>query len=361
MNARKTLLVGSIPFENEEDAMSRALAQLSPYLFSLPDGEIGEKTELYPKGNRAAWVMTVINACTEDTANWRVVKQPTRAEDGFPADYDKVQKLKPKHSPAALFEHLRFGYDEYFKSSYETFKRLRADRKLPDLKFQVGVPTGLGITFTMMNPIDAIRYAGVFNQRIAFEVNEIIKMAGDDVVIQVEVPGELAMAYQLPAFLIDLPVLSVRSLVKKFSPTAQVGVHICLGDLNNKALVKASTLDKLVKFSNCLVEKWPQNHPPFYIHYPLAEAAAPPTLDRAFYAPLKQVKLPAGTRFIAGFVHEKLSGADHQKLLKTIEGLRGGTVDIACSCGMGRRTPEEADRLLEIMNEVASSEMLQPV
>ena len=54
MANRQTLLVGSMPFEDEEAAMRRALGTLGQSLIALPDGEIGEKTATYPNGNRAA-------------------------------------------------------------------------------------------------------------------------------------------------------------------------------------------------------------------------------------------------------------------------------------------------------------------
>jgi len=53
---RKVLLVGSLPFENEEQAMQYALKLLGTNLSSLPDGEIGEKSEAYPLGTRAGWI-----------------------------------------------------------------------------------------------------------------------------------------------------------------------------------------------------------------------------------------------------------------------------------------------------------------
>ena len=57
MPPRKALLVGSLPYADEHEAMTRALAQFGSRLIALPDGEIGEKSELYPTGTRAAWVL----------------------------------------------------------------------------------------------------------------------------------------------------------------------------------------------------------------------------------------------------------------------------------------------------------------
>ncbi len=355
MVQRQTLLVGSMPFENEEAAMQRALNALGSSLISLPDGEIGEKTAEFPNGSRSAWVMTAINICSRDTENWQVVKAPVNDANGFPKDYSGVQRLKPRRPPSEMHKYLKFGYDDYFKHSYPIFQKLRQEKGLPDLKFQVGIPTGLGISFSMMNPIDALRYSDAFNKRLAYEVNEILKIAGDDVVIQIEVPGELAMAYQLPGLLVGLSLRSIYGLVNKIEPKAQFGVHICLGDLNNIALVHAKTLKKMVHFSNSLVSGWPKTHKLAYVHYPLAEAATPPTLDKDFYQPLRDIRLPQGTSFIAGLIHEKRSEQDQRQLLKIIEDVRGQTVGVACSCGLGRRPAAIAQYLIETMAKVSQS------
>ena len=336
---RNVLLVGSLPFENEEDAMRRALDRVGSDLWALPDGEIGEKSAAYPYGNRAAWVQTIIDFCEQDHENWEVITPAVRGDSGFPTGYDKEPRLKAKHPPARMHEHLDFHWLEYFKTNYPIFKRLREEYNQPDLKFQVGIPTGLGGAFPMMSPLDALRYATAFNKRMAYEVNEMFKLADpDDLVIQVEVPAELAFAHQLP----------------DFEPKAEFGVHLCFGDLNNEALIKPETLDKMVLFSNQLVKKWPETHKLDFIHYPLAEAADPPPIEADYYAPLAKIQLPPGVRFVAGFVHEKRSEVELQEVLKNIEGLRGQAVDIACSCGLGRRPAEEAERLLDLSHRLAA-------
>ncbi|MBA3373134.1 MAG: hypothetical protein H0T98_06415 [Euzebyaceae bacterium] len=39
--ARSTLLVGGVPLDDAEEAMSTALTELGPTLHTLPDGETG--------------------------------------------------------------------------------------------------------------------------------------------------------------------------------------------------------------------------------------------------------------------------------------------------------------------------------
>jgi len=339
---RKVLLVGSLPFENEAAAMTEALDTVGEDLQSLPDGEIGEKSEEYPLGNRAAWIQSIVDICERDNENWKLLKKSIRNDYGFPVGYDTEPRLKPKHSPAEMHKYLNFRWLEYFKKSYPAFKKLRAERGLKDLKFQVGLPTGIGSTFAMMSPINALRYAPAFNKRMAYEANEILKIADpDDITFQLEVPGELAMAYKLPKFLVNLSLRTILGLVKEIEPKVPFGIHICFGDLNNEALTKAGTLDKMVHFSNKLVSKWPETHQLDYLHY------HPPPISENYYKVLQNINLPKNVRFIAGFIHDKRSDAEHKQILKMIENIRGHQVDIACSCGLGRQTPEVARSLLQ--------------
>lgn len=353
---RHVLLVGSLPFENEAAAMATAMDLAGPVLTTLPDGEIGERTEECPSGDRSAWVQTIMDRCERDTANWTVKKPGRRNAGGFAADYDSGPKLKPNHSPDAMVDHLAFGWDEAARSSYPLFQQLRKDTDRPDLKFQVGLPTGIGAAFGILSPPMALRYGSAFNQRLAHEANEILSFTEPgDVVFQVEVPGELALAYKLPSPLVSVATKKVIDLLDRIDPGAPIGVHMCFGDLNNSALISAPSLVKAVKFTNDLIKRWPQKHPLAYIHFPLAEAADPPPLDRAFYEPLGDIDLLAGTRFVAGFVHDKRSDAEHRQIRDHIEQIRGGPVDIACSCGLGRRDPATAESLITTCAELAGS------
>jgi len=181
-----------------------------------------------------------------------------------------------------------------------------------------------------------------FNTVFAREVNAVLREAGDDVIIQIELPPEVYAAYLLPTSLHGLALWPLHDLLRKIRPGAQIGLHLCLGDFHNEAMVHPKTLDKMVAFSNRLVASWPRAHTLRYVHYPLAEGAVPPSTDARYYAPLRDIALPSGTRFVAGFVHESLSLAENARILAAIEQVRGQPVDVACACGLGRRTPAAA-------------------
>ena len=115
---------------------------------------------------------------------------------------------------------------------------------------------------------------------------------------------------------------------------------------------------KMIHFSNNLIGKWPKTHDWWHLHYFLAEAADPPPWEAAYYEELKNITLPFDVRFVAGFVHDKRSEAERQQILETIEGNCGHSVDGACSCGMGRRTPAIAEALIETSHTLT---MIRPI
>jgi hypothetical protein len=355
MTERKVLLVGSMPFEDEPTAMATALERVGDHLWALPDGEIGERTEACPGGTRSAWVQTINDRCEADTDNWTVVRPARRNTGGYAADYESGPRLKPKHRPSEMVDHLDFGWAAAARNSYPEFLRLRRQFGLDDLRFQVGLPTGLGATFGMMSPPTALRYSGAFNRRMAREANEILSFTEPgDVIFQVEVPGELALAHRLPKPLVGLATRSVVGLVNQIDVGAPIGIHLCFGDLNNEALIKPSSLDKAVHFANSLIDKWPESHDLAYIHFPLAEAVEPPPLERSHYEPLGRLRIPDGTRFIAGFVHPRRSDEELLTIRSHIEEIGGHEVDIASSCGLGRIDEPAALQVIEAAGQLTN-------
>lgn len=351
---RHALLVGSMPFRDEEDCMRRALDKLGPYLFSLPDGEVGERTPEFPDGTRACWIIRAVETLYRDRENWRVVKEPVRARNGVPANYDSLHQLEPLCQPEDVPHRLRFGYDAELARYYPIFRRLREEGGWNGLKFQMGVPTGLGLGFAIANPQDRMRYTGAFNEVIAREVNAMLETAGDDVVIQLEAPPEVYAAYNLPEMMEPLSLGPILDVVNRIKPGARIGIHLCLGDLHNMPLMQLDRVQPLVELSNRLIERWPRDRELVYMHYPLAAGNVPPANDPRLYRPLADVRLPEGTHFVAGFVHEGLSFEENAAVLRSIEEARGGKVDVASSCGIGRRTPEVAEQLLRYTARLAA-------
>jgi hypothetical protein len=347
MTVRRAHLVGSMPFADEETCMIRALDVLGAHLRLLPDGEIGARSERFPRGNRTAWVVYALEQLADDTDGWTTVTPAKRGADGMAVDYDSFQKLRPRRSPTGTAARTSLGYDVEAARTYPIFSALRDGQALPELRFQVGLPTGFAMGFAFASKVQWLRYTGAFNEVLAREAEAIVRMAGDDVVLQIEVPPELFAAYKLPTPAVGLALRPLIDLLQRIETPARIGVHLCLGDFHNEAIVHPKALDKMVAFTSGMIERWPARHTLDFVHVPLAEGDVPPRTDPEWYQPLGRIVLPADTRFVAGFVHEALSLDDNRRVLDAVEAARRAVVDVSSSCGLGRRTEATATQLLE--------------
>src|SRR6202012_6061720 len=123
-----------------------------------------------------------------------------------------------------------------------------------------------------------------------------------------------------------LPRHSPRSCTK-FTPCTRVtccsrsrfGLHLCLGDMSHHALGRVTDASPLVMLANAIAVRWPAGRPLRYVHAPLAAADDPPVTDPAFYAPLADLELDPGVRFVAGFAHEDQDAATQFRVREMIE------------------------------------------
>jgi hypothetical protein len=359
MKQRNAHLVGSIPFKDERTAMTKAIKYLSNGLRSLPDGEIGKKSRRHKLGERLGWIQWVVEGLGETPAFSLVKKPAFERRLGLWADYRSGLRYRLNVPISELHRYLDFGYPEYFKKNYKIFQSLKKKHRLKNLRFQFGIPGALDLSLFSLGFINGFRARKAFEDRLAYEVNAMHEIAGDDVLFQIEVPVELGLSLKLPAILRPLAVRqavkSIISLVKKIDRDAAMGVHLCLGDLNNKPFSRIRSAAPLVAFSNELVKQWPRGRALDFIHYPLAMADIPPSLSPRFYKPMEKLELPKKTRFIAGFVHEGLGDKEHEEVLSVLENLLGRSADVSSSCGLGRRTPETAELILKKTAKLLSS------
>ena len=336
--------------------MARAFELAGDRLRTLPDGEIGERSDRYPAGDRAQWTAGLAGRLAGKESLFEVVEEGTLDERGFPVDFDSTIRLRPRLSPAELAGRLHLGYDTWALRSWPHFERLRATVGRPDLRLQVGLPTGLGVAGSVLSRPRALRYAPAFATCLAREAGAMVRAIGaGDILFQVEAPAEVIVAHRLPRLAVRVPTGPVLDLVRRLPAEVPVGIHLCFGDLANTALIVPSRFDRLVAFTNALARRWPSSHELAYVHIPFAAGTSPAPDDPAAYRALSRLALPPGTRLVAGFVHEQPLLEALEALLATIEQARGAEVDIATACGLGRRTPETADELIRRCCDLAAA------
>lgn len=339
MTDRSVHLVGTIPAGSTENALSWVTGILGDSIGPcLPDGETGD---------RADWVNRLVE-------NLRRHPDLELARDGSWSSYTDTPAFRVRKG-----RHLRWvdlDYYEEFAASWPVYEDMVAGS---GRRLQVGIPGHFdvaAVSFGFNLPI-TLRNLGPFRDATIREMGAIWARGGDQVVFQIEVPIELIMLSKMPG-----PARSAAAkrfareilrLVEAAPPGARIGLHLCLGDLNNEAMGNPADAGPLVILANAIMAGWPAGRVLEYVHAPFAHGADPPSMDPDYYAPLSGLWIPEDVRFIGGFIHEGSTIADLVSIRDQIEHQLGRRIDVAASCGLGRRDRPAARKNLEIAKAVA--------
>ena len=329
---RAVHLVGSTPFTDTDEALDIFYAELGTRLRTVPDGETGD---------RQNWIQGLLDS-------FRSHPKLETARNGDWSDYDKTPSFRVRRGQRFTSADLDLGYLRHFNESWPLFERRRTDGQ----RFQVGIPGDFDLSsFTFGPSPNGLRYRAAFRNAALSDIRAIHAKAGDDVVYQVEVPFELIILTFMPPLAARLAAVyfarGIVDLVRRAPAGSRWGIHLCLGDMNHRAYGRLRDVGPIVWLANAIAGRWPDGRTLDFIHAPLAAAAEPPPLEAEFYAPLRKLRLPDRTRFIAGFVHEGRTLAEQRALMARLDALIGRPVDVACSCGLGRRSRDDALRTIE--------------
>lgn len=328
-------LVGSLPGDTPEEAMRLALERLGPHLRWLPDGETGERRD---------WIVHIIESL-------RSHPDLELRREGAWNDYDDVPRFAVRDGHTLTGESLDFGHVAAFEHSYPLFTKLRAEHGRDDLAFQVGLPGDLDMALFTLGPTGPLRHRAAFTEAILRQIRAIHQRAGDDVVFQIEVPAELVFVARTPGPAQPAVAGYLAGGLADLAAAAPIGtrfgIHLCLGDMNHRALGRLRDVRPVVALANALQARWPPRARLEFVHVPLAAAEEPPPNRRGFYRPLQGLALEPDVAVIAGFVHERLSPGAHRALLDHLTELAGRPVAVATSCGLGRRERESASATLD--------------
>jgi hypothetical protein len=276
-----------------------------------------------------------------------VLGRGMRSLPGDWSDHDKLQGSS-----------LDFGHVRKFERSFPLFLEARERAEMPRLAFQVGMPSDLDMALFVLGPRGALLRRKPFTDATVAEIAAIHAAGGDDVIFQVETPVELVTVARMPRALqpaiAALLARGVANLARRSPSGARFGVHLCLGDMNHRALGSLRDTAPLVTMANALARAWPDDRPLEFMHAPFAAAEIPPPVEPSWYGPLSGLRLKPGTRLIAGVAHEDQSLDEQRSIVELIERGVGGPVGISHSCGLGRRSPEAAERALWRVAELAN-------
>lgn len=338
MTTRHAHLVGSLPGEDAGAAMALAAERLGGLLTSVPDGETGV---------RRNWVISMVEGLREHP-------DLTLARQGDWSDYDAVPRLKVRRGHRFTGDTVDLGLVEAALLARPAFESLRATRTGPDgepPRFQVGIPGDVDLALFTFGPTGSLRHRAAFTDALADAMQRISAVHYGDVLFQLEIPAEVVLLSRAPRPLrrplAALLARAVAGLAARAPHGAHLGLHLCLGDMNHKAFGRIPDCGPLVRLTNAIAHRWPAGRTLRYVHLPLAHADEPPSTEPAFYAPLSGLRLPAGTRVVAGFAHEEQDADVQRRIRGIVDEAVGTPVDVSTSCGLGRRPAAAARAALD--------------
>lgn len=340
---RKAWLAGSLPGETPAEAMSLALDILGDRLLALPGGEVG----------RPIWAASI----TEELADnplFRVTRP------GANTNYDDLTQL----AAAADLDNLDLGHYSRFMIENPIAQFLLRDRQISrflaredlDIPFQVGFPSPFDQTLISVGKARYLKYRKAFTAATLRDVQRIHAM-DPTVLFQIEAPLELIGILEMPR--IARPVLTRRmarqitGFVRQCPAGIRMGVHLCLGRLNNRPKVALDQLAPLVDLGSAIVEHWPSNATLAFLQLPLAAGYMPPPLGLGWYTDLLRLNVPTDVRVILGLCHERVTTAQLRPILEAADVLLGRTVDVGASCGLALGGERNLDDVRTILTQQA--------
>lgn len=329
MKPRAPQLIGSIPGTNLRGVLAWQMSAL-PGLPLVSDGEL----------DRPNWVATFVTAL-RDHPDLEV-----KAEGQY-SGYSDILVHRVKKGRRLTSDSMTLEYPARTGEVLAEVDAVADELGLaaaPDLLVGIADPRNLALF--SLGPSGLLFHTRPFRELVATEVATVHAQGGDRAVVQLEAAFQLVATVKAGPLRGPVARWLARDMVRvvRGSPArTRFGVHLCLGDLNHHSMVRLATLEPVVALANAIVSAWPADRRLEYIHAPLAAAGEPVPVAKEYYQPLGRLRLPADVRFVAGLVEENQDVTEQRQALHFVE-RELGPVDVAATCGLGRRTPQAAQR-----------------
>jgi hypothetical protein len=326
-----------VPLQSASAVFEAVGSKLGSLAKRIPDGETGERKD---------WIM------------WQadVVKKAKGLEKGGTRELQggyhfQLYRVAPGAEKNVAFGPL--GYASAAISSYQTFKKMRADGKIPaETRFQVSLPTPIAVVMSFCEPSSFQSTWPAYEKRLKTEIEEMLSAIPPyDLAVQWDIAAELCFILENPELAKAIPmealVASIARVSEGIPQEAELGLHLCYGDPGHKHVVEPKDTKLMVDLMHALVAGI--KHPIAFVHLPVPRDRD----DAAYFEPLKQLKLPAKTELYLGLIHLTDGVAGANRRLATAKKIVSD-FGIATECGFGRRSPETIPQLLDLHREVAN-------
>jgi hypothetical protein len=336
-------LVGSIGLDSVEEVFAACGTALGPYLKRVPDGE--------PGGRRLwiSWQFPLLRASPflkPDLATHRpggIGFHPLLLADGFEAADVRFGEL---------------GYAREARASHLDFVAARTQGVLPPkVRFQVSLPTPFAVVapFVAAAARDAVLPA--YEAAMLHEVTALCAaLPHADLALQWDVCIEMVMwdggwrgAPPFPG-MDTVFAQSFARLAAAVPGDVELGFHLCYGDLDARHFVEPVDMTRMVELANLIAAC--AGRPIAWLHMPVPIARD----DDAFFVPLRDLRLDAGTELYLGLVHAEDGVEGAQRRIAAARKFAPRPFGIASECGIARgRTPARVRHFLEVYAGAAAA------
>jgi hypothetical protein len=330
-------LNGSVPLENSETVFREVSSVLGDRLRRLPDGETGVRS------------------------NWIGFQSDVFAASGLfdlvppdPTSYAPLPHFTPRAgTDPRRIEFDRLGYAAAAKGSYIKFAALKREGKIRQaVRFQVSLPTPLAPVAAFVAPDSVSAVEPAYEAGLMKELDEMIaSIPHGELAIQWDAAVEFGMLEGIwPVSFTDVRREIVDRLVRignRVPADVELGYHLCYGDAGHRHFKEPDDMTRLVDIANAITSG--VQRPVQWISMPVPRNRA----DDAYFAPLRDLRLPDATELYLGLVH-LTDGADGTR--QRIEAARRATdrpFGVATECGFGRRPAQTIPELPRIHAEVS--------
>jgi ubiquinone/menaquinone biosynthesis C-methylase UbiE len=332
-------LVGSVPLPRAEDVFRTLGRELGTRLRRLPDGETG------PRADWIVWQYPVLSSRPEfevapPTAHsYRALPRLRLGEDADPGEL--------------RFEEL--GYAAAAEASFHSFAPLKRDGEIPrGCRFQVSLPTPLAPVSAFVAADDQPLAERAYEAAMTLELARLLAaIPHDQLAIQWDTNFEFGMLEgDVPAWFPDVQGGILKRLLRLAAlvpPEVELGFHFCSGHDEQAPRHVPADLGRMVEIANALASGL--DRPLDWLHFPVARERP----DAAFAAPLRELRLHAGTELYLGVVHPGEPAEESRRRIATAHEF-APEFGIATPCGWGRLPPRRVPELV-----AAHAELSRPV
>jgi hypothetical protein len=352
-DAGSVLLLGSVRLRSVEDVMATASEILGSHLTRLPDGEIAVE----PWGPRRAFVtqlrpvVTSNPALAPDADEARAGHRLNLAVESHRDTRPPRYRIKAGIDPASVRMDTT-GLADTALRSYDIFRRLKADGKIPTrLRFQVCLPTVAAFLNTHVVRDDHAALEPEYRRALFGDLGRICAtVPHDELTIQWDVSTEMAQWEGVREAHFDrLHEGVIERLVlhcDEVPAPVELGLHLCYGNFDLRHWREPESLANTVAVYNRLAGRVARRIE--YVHMPVPIARS----DDAYFAPLDGLRLRPETTLYLGLVHEK-DGVEGTK--RRIDAARKhiARFGIATECGFGERPAEIVPDLMRLHAQLA--------